>query len=152
MTDLPPLPDISHDEYDADCEIDNSSVMGRAKEKAPISLNQTELSLKQFGTMMGQPNFSAFNMWKKVWVARFLEKKHRSTIWGQYCLKQLRHRPLHWEMPVADIMGTFESWLPLENFNNAKWIWWQWVGMVLKKCARELWEARKKVGKATHDR
>jgi hypothetical protein len=50
------------------------------------------------------------------------------------------------------MLRTFEMWLRLENFNNAKWIWWQWVEMVLKKCEREVWEARKKGGKATYDR
>jgi hypothetical protein len=115
-------------------------------------MNQTVLSSKQFGTMMGQPNFTAFNKWKKVWVAGFLEKKHRSIIQGQNCSKQLQDRPLHWQIPVADMLRTFEMWLRLENFNNAKWIWWQWVEMVLKKCEREVWEARKKGGKATYDR
>jgi len=47
-------------------------------------------------------------------------------------------------MAVADFLGTFETWLPLENFDNAKWIWRQWVEMFLKKCASEVWEARKK--------
>jgi hypothetical protein len=32
----------------------------------------------------------------------------------------------------------------LENFYNAEWIWQQWVEMVLKKCASEVREARKK--------
>jgi hypothetical protein len=81
---------------------------------------------------MGQPNFSAFNKWKKVWVAGSLEKKHRSIIRGQNRLKQSRDGPLHWETAVADFLETFETWLPLENFNNAEWIRRQWVEMFLK--------------------
>jgi hypothetical protein len=69
---------------------------------------------------MGQPNFSAFNKWKKVWVAGCLEKMHRSIIPGQNRLKQLRDGPLCWEMAVADYLETFKTWLPLENFNKAK--------------------------------
>jgi hypothetical protein len=74
---LPPLPEISYDEFDADYESDDSSDLGGAEGKAPISLKQTEFSLKQFAKRMGQPNFSAFNKWKKVWVAGFLEKNAR---------------------------------------------------------------------------
>jgi len=79
---MPPLPEICYDEFDADAESDDSSDLGGAEGKAPISLKQTEFSLKQFAKRMGQPNFSAFNKWKKVWVAGFLEKKHRSIIPG----------------------------------------------------------------------
>jgi hypothetical protein len=35
----------------------------------------------------------------------------------------------------------------LENFDNPKWIWWQWVGMILKKCESEVQERRKREGK-----
>ena len=45
---------------------------------------------------------------------------------------------------VADFLATFETWLPLVNFDNAEWIRWQWVEMFLKKCASEIREARKK--------
>jgi len=144
IVDLPPLPDISYDEFDADHESDDLSDFGGAEVKAPISLKQTEFSLKQFAKRMGQPNFSAFNKWKKVWVAGFLEKKHRSIIPGQNRLKQLQDGPLHWETAVADFLETFEKWLPLEKFNNAEWIRRQWVEMFLKKCASEVREARRK--------
>jgi len=123
IANLAPLPDISHDEYGADYESDNLSDLGGAKGKAPISLKQTELTLKQFVTRMGQPNFSTFNKWKKVSVAGFLEKKHQSIMRGQNRLKQLRDGPLHWETAVADFLETFETWLPLANFNDAEWIW-----------------------------
>jgi len=83
ITDLPPLPEIFYDEYDADYESDNSSNLGGAKDQAPMSSKQMEFSLKQFAKRMGQPNFSTFNKWKKVWVAGFLEKKHRSINRGQ---------------------------------------------------------------------
>jgi hypothetical protein len=75
--------------------------LGGAEGKAPISLKQTELSLKQFAKRMGQPNFSAFNKWKEVWVAGFLEKKHWSVIPGQNHLKSMHNGSPHWEMAVA---------------------------------------------------
>jgi hypothetical protein len=80
---LPLLPEIAYDEFDADYDSDDSSDLGRAEGKAPIILQQTEFSVKHFAKRMGQPNFSAFNKWKKVCVAKFLEKKHRSIIPGQ---------------------------------------------------------------------
>jgi len=122
IADLSPLPEISYDKYDADDGSDDSSDLRGAEGKPPVSLKQTEFSLKQFANRMGQANYSAFNKWKKVWVAGFLEKKHQSIIEAQNRLKQLRDGPLHWEMAVADFLETFESWLPLDNFDNAKWI------------------------------
>jgi len=41
-------------------------------------------------------------------------------------------------MVVADLLVTFTTWLASENFDNAKWIWQQWVEMLLKKCASEV--------------
>jgi hypothetical protein len=93
---------------------------------------------------MGQRSFSTFNKWKKVWVAGFFEKKHWSIILRQHRLKQLRDGPLLWETAVADVLETFETWLPLENLENTKWIQRQLVVMFLKKCASEVQEARKK--------
>jgi hypothetical protein len=135
IVDLPPLPDISYDEYDADDENNDSSDMGGAEGNPPVSLKQTEFSLKQFAKRMGQANYSAFNKWKKGWVAVLLEQKHRPIIRGQNRLKQLRDGPLHWETSVADIVEAFETWLPLDNFDNAEWIHRQWVELFLKKCA-----------------
>ena len=80
--DLPLLPEISYDKFDTDNESDDSLDFGGAKAKAPISLKQTEFSLKQFAKRMGQSNFTTFNKWKKVWVAGCLEKKHQSIIPG----------------------------------------------------------------------
>ena len=145
IADLPPLPVISYDQSDADYESDNSSDLGGAEGKAPISLKQTEFSLKQLGKWMGQPNFGMFNNWKKVWVAGFREKKHRSSIQGQNRLRSQWDGSLHWETAVADCEKTFETWLPMEIFENAKWIRPQWVGMLLKKCPTEVREAWKKV-------
>jgi len=73
---------MSHDEYDAADESDDTSDLGGAEGTPPISLKQTEFSLKLFAKRMGQANYSVFNKWKKVWVAGFLEKKHRSIIQG----------------------------------------------------------------------
>ena len=122
IADLSPLPDIYYDQYDPDYESDDSSDLGGTEGKAPISLKQTEFTLKQFAKRMGQPNFSAFNKWKKVWVAGFLEKKHRSIIRQQNRLTQSRDGLLHWETAVADFLETFGTRLPLENFDNAEWI------------------------------
>ena len=144
IADLPPLPEISYDEFDADYESDHSSYLGGAEGKAPISLKKMELSLTQFAKRMRQPNFSAFNKWKKVWVAGCLEKKHRSIIPRQNRLKQQRDGPLRWAMVVADFLVTFETWLRFENFHNAEWIRRQWVEMFLKQCPSEVREARKK--------
>jgi hypothetical protein len=94
--------------------------LGGAEGKAPISLKQTEFSMKQFAKRMGQPNFSTFNKWKKVWVAGFVENQHRSILQEQNRLKQLSNGPLHWEMAVADCLETFEISLPLGNFDNAE--------------------------------
>jgi len=69
--------------YDAADESHNSSDLGGAESKPPISLKQTEFSLKQFAKRTGQPNFSAFSKWKKVWVVGFLKKNHQSIIRGQ---------------------------------------------------------------------
>jgi len=144
IADLPPLPEISYDEFDADYESGDSSDLGGAEGKAPISLKQTEFSLKQFAKSMGHPKFSAFNNWKKVWVAGFLERKHQSIIPGQNCSKQLLNGLLHREMAVADCLETFDKWLPLENFDNAEWIRRQLVEMFLRKCPSEVREVRKK--------
>ena len=110
---------MSYDEYDAAEESEDSSDLGGAEGKPPISLKQTEFSLNQSDQGMGQPNYSAFNKWMKVWVAGFLEKKHRSIIRGQNRLKQVRDGPLHWETAVADFLATFKNWLLLVNFDTA---------------------------------
>jgi len=70
-------------------------------------------------------------------------KEHLAIIRGQNRLKQLRDGPLHWETAVADILETFESWLPLDNFDNAEWICLRWVEMCLKTCASDIREVRK---------
>jgi hypothetical protein len=91
---------------------------------------------------MRQPNSCAFNKGKKVWVAGFLEKKHRSIIRGPNWFERVWERPLHWVTAVADFLDTFENWMPLLYFDNAEWIRRQWTEMLLKKCASEIREAR----------
>jgi hypothetical protein len=61
IVDMPSLPDMSYDEYDAVDESQDSSDLGGAEGKPPISLKQTEFSLKHFARKMGQPNIRAFN-------------------------------------------------------------------------------------------
>jgi len=131
MTDLPPLPEMSYDNLAACDESDGWSDLGGAEGKQPIGLKQTKCSLKQFAQTMEQDNNSAFNKWKKVWVAGLLKKKHRSILWGQNRLKRVCVGPLHWEMAVADFLETLEKWVPLENFDNAEWIRWQCVQIFL---------------------
>jgi len=111
IADLPPIPDISYDQKNADSESDNSSDMGGAKDQAPISLKQTEFSFKQYAKRMGQPNFSIFNQWKKVWVAAFLEKKHWSIDCGQNNFTRLRDGTLHWVTAIAECFDNFETCL-----------------------------------------
>jgi len=65
IVDLPSLPEMSYNEYDAADESNNLLDLGGAEGKPPISLKQTQFTLKQFANRMGQPNFSAFNKWKK---------------------------------------------------------------------------------------
>jgi len=134
---------MSYDEYYPAAESDDLSDLGSAEGKPPIILKQTEFSLKQFAKRMGQTNYSAFNKWQKLWVAEFLDKKHRSIIRGQNRLNQVRDGPLHRERVVADCLATFENWLLLVNFDNSEWIRRQWVEMFLKKSASEIREARK---------
>jgi len=47
-------------------------------------------------------------------------------------------------MAVADGLVTFESWPPEDNFDNAEWIWQQWVARYLTKYATKVWETRKR--------
>jgi len=144
IADVPPLPDISYDQYDVDYESDNLSDLEGAEGNASISFTQTEFSLKQFAKGMGQPNISMLNKWMKVWVAAFLGKKYQSIIRGQNHLKQLHDGPLHWETAVAAILNNFETLLAVENFDNTQWIRRQWVEMFLTRCAIEVLDGRKK--------
>jgi len=50
---LPPVQEISNDECEADDERDDSSNLGSAEGKPPISLMETEFFLQQFATRMG---------------------------------------------------------------------------------------------------
>jgi hypothetical protein len=70
---LPPLPVISYDKLNADYYSDDLSELGGAECKAPISLKQTQFSLKQFSKRMGKHNSSSFNQWKPVQVFGCIE-------------------------------------------------------------------------------
>jgi hypothetical protein len=100
--------------------------------------------LKQFAKSLGQPNVSTSNKWNKAWVAGFHVKNHLSIIRGQNRSKVLRDGSLHWQMVVVALLENFETWLPLEDFDTAKWIWRQWVEMFSKKCSSEAWKPRTK--------
>jgi len=56
------LPEISHDDDNADDKSNSWSDWGIAKGRALISLKQMEYSMKQFDNRMVQPNYSAFKM------------------------------------------------------------------------------------------
>jgi len=143
IANLAPLQEMSYEEYDVADEYDDSSDLGSSEGKPPISLKQTEFSLNQSDQGMGQANYSAFNKWKKEWVAGFLGKKHGSSIRGQNRLNQVWDAPLHWETAVADFFVTFDNWLQLVHSNTAEWVCWQWVGMIFNKCASKIWPARR---------
>jgi len=53
VANLPPLPEISYYSYDADDENDDLSDLGSIEGKPPVSLEQMELSLKQYAKRMG---------------------------------------------------------------------------------------------------
>ena len=61
IVDLPPLPEISYNNYDADDESDILLDFSSAERKPPVSQKQTEFSLKQFAKRIGEANNSAFN-------------------------------------------------------------------------------------------
>ena len=65
ITDLPPLPEIFYDQYDADDDSDDSAGLGGGEGKPPVSMKETKISLKQLAKRMGQANYSVFNKWKK---------------------------------------------------------------------------------------
>jgi hypothetical protein len=94
VVDLPQLPEISCDDYDADRESDDFSDLGGTEGKPTVSLTQTEFTLKRFPEWIGQANYSEVNKWKKIWVAGFLQKKHQSIIWSQSRLKQVSEQLL----------------------------------------------------------
>jgi len=50
IAEMPPIPQISYDEYNAQYESDNLSDLGGAEGQAPINPKQTEFSLKQYVT------------------------------------------------------------------------------------------------------
>ena len=53
IADLPPLPEMSYNEYDAADQSDDSLDLGSAEGKPSNRLKQTEFSVKQFAKRMG---------------------------------------------------------------------------------------------------
>jgi hypothetical protein len=66
FSELPPMLDMTNNDYKEDDDSDNTSDFGSVEGKLPVSLKQTDFSLNQFAKMMGQANYSAFNKSKKV--------------------------------------------------------------------------------------
>jgi hypothetical protein len=93
IVELTKLLEMSYSNYDADDESPNSSGLGGADGKPPVNLKETEFSLKDFAKWMGQANYCAFNKWKKVWVAGFLEKQHRPVLLSQNRVKLVHNEP-----------------------------------------------------------
>lgn len=83
---LRPLPEISYDDYGADDESDDLVDLCGAEDKPPVSLEQTEFSLKQSAKRIGQANYCTVDMWNRVGVAGILERKLRSIICWKNCL------------------------------------------------------------------
>jgi hypothetical protein len=63
IVELPPLPEISYTNYDANDDSTDSSDLGSAEDTPIISHKQTEYSVMQFLKQMGQANYSAFTKW-----------------------------------------------------------------------------------------
>jgi len=61
IADLTSLLEISYNECYAYDESNDQLGLGGTEGKPPISLQQTEFSLKQFTKRMGQANYSTFN-------------------------------------------------------------------------------------------
>jgi hypothetical protein len=152
LANLPPLPDISYDKYDADFESAELSYLGGAVGNSPNILKQTELSLKRFAKRLGQPIFRAINKGKKRWVAGFLDVQYWWKIRRQKHSNQLLDGPLHWEMVVADLLVTFTTWPALEIFNNAEWIWQRWVKWLLRNAQVRFARPETRNRQATRDR
>jgi len=109
---LPPFPEISYDEYDADDQCNRLLDLGSVDGKSPISLTKTQISLQEFAKRMGQANYSPFNQWQKVWVAGSLEKKQLFIMQGQNPSEKHQDGPLHWARANADHLVLLENWPP----------------------------------------
>ena len=83
IADLPPLPEISYDEFDADYENDDSSDLGGSKGKAPISLKETEFSLKQFAKGWGSPTLVHSTSGRKYGWLGFLRTSTGPLSWDR---------------------------------------------------------------------
>lgn len=94
--------------------------MDGTKGKPPITVKHSEFSLMQLAARMRQANYRVFNIWKKVWVAGFLGKKHSSIIRSENHLNECEYQPLHRDKAVTDFTAAFENWLTLASLDNAK--------------------------------
>jgi hypothetical protein len=98
----------------------------------------------QSAKRIGQANYWAFDMRNQVGVAGILERTLRFIIWLRNGLSPVREQLLDWEAAVAELLLTFDDWLQFDNFDNAKWIHWQWVVIFWKQFICELSELRKR--------
>jgi hypothetical protein len=73
---------MTYDEHDAADNSDHWLDLGRPVGKPALGMKKMKFSLGQFPNRMRQPNSSAFNRWKNVWVVRYREIKHQSIIQG----------------------------------------------------------------------
>jgi hypothetical protein len=56
----------------------------------------------------------------------------------------MRNGPLHWATVGEDFLETFETWLTLENSDNAESICRKWVEMLLKNWGTKVKKVKKK--------
>jgi hypothetical protein len=105
---LPQLQNIFYTLYDAVDDSDDSLDIGGAEGNWLLSLMRAKLSLNKFAKRWGQANYSVFNNWKRVYVARLLKRKHWIIICRQNDLKQLQDGPFDRETPVAYHSVTFQ--------------------------------------------
>jgi hypothetical protein len=74
----------------------------------------------------------------------YLEQNDQSLTRVLNSLIQPSDGALHWETAGANLLMTFQTWMYSEVFDNVKSIHWQLVEMILKACASQIEDARKK--------
>ena len=105
---LPPLPKISFEEFENDGDVFGTTEEFPVQEGSrPPSLRTADFTDKHLAARMGQTS-STFNKWKKSFVTRFVEKKHKAIIPSLNRLKLQCDGILHSESAVADCIQTYE--------------------------------------------
>jgi len=103
--------------------------LGGAEDKAPISLNQTKFSLKQFTNSMGRLNRCAFNNRKEVWVVAIPDEKNWGIMQRKNSHTSLQNSLLTWSMSVQMLLVTFNYHQLFESSDSAQRSCLFWIGM-----------------------